>query len=408
MSNIEAAMKRGNRKKVLIMIGWHDPIVLTTVCRCAHEFNWQLDPTYIYQASFPIGWRGNGILTSAPFTSAHKEFIRQHAQEHPTVLFGWNEIGIPMPGVRHDDRATGKMAAHHFLERGFRDLAWLSNTSATHAKERKAGFLETLKEYGLRATCIELRESNTSKSISWQRRRNWIAKNLADLPKPLGLFVVDDPFAAETIDLCLENKWRVPEDIAVLGVGNSIPACDYAAVPISSIKYNHEKEIETAASLLNSLMQGHKIRETNLVIQAPGIVTRRSTSYLAVSNPALRQALEFTNQHYHEQITLNAQAKAAGISVSMLYHLFHKELRRTPAAHLLQLRMEHAKQKLLTSNAKITDVARECGFPSLRTMQRCFIRTERFNPTAWQQHHKMDSHHMFPTIVANEPSCTGN
>ena len=65
---------------------------------------------------------------------------------------------------------------------------------------------------------------------TWTARRRWLKRGLADLPKPVAVFALDDLLAADVIETSVECGFRVPDDVAVMGAGNIELACDCSRV----------------------------------------------------------------------------------------------------------------------------------------------------------------------------------
>ena len=81
------------------------------------------------------------------------------------------------------------------------------------------------------------------------------------LQPPAAVMAANDQAARDVIETCQQLGWRVPEDIAVLGVDNDELLCNYAAIGLSSIDRNLERIGFEAARLLGGLIRA-KLRET--------------------------------------------------------------------------------------------------------------------------------------------------
>jgi transcriptional regulator GlxA family with amidase domain len=77
-------------------------------------------------------------------------------------------------------------------------------------------------------------------------------------------------------------------------------------------------------------------------------------------------------------------ALEAGMSTRSLSRLFRKELHVSPAEFVQRVRIDRARHDLLDTNAPIKRVATQCGFGSLRRMDRAFTRTISATPTEFR------------------------
>ena len=73
----------------------------------------------------------------------------------------------------------------------------------------------------------------------------------------------------------------------------------------------------------------------------------------------------------------------------MLQLLFNRELRQSPAAHLLQVRIEHVKTQLRETNMKVSQIADSSGFDSERNLRRAFHRKTGMSPLDFRQRHRV-------------------
>lgn len=74
-------------------------------------------------------------------------------------------------------------------------------------------------------------------------------------------------------------------------------------------------------------------------------------------------AKQYIEENYTKDISVADIAKASGISQSLLYRLFKQEEKRTPIEVLRTIRIQNAKNLLLSDMSyKISQVAKLCGF----------------------------------------------
>jgi len=368
------------KRDVLVTLGWYDPRFLEGVGRFAREADWHLATRSLIEASTPMGWKGDGLLVNDTEVPRLRRFIRSQIRRQPTVIMGSNHRAMPVPSVEEDMAGCGRAAAEHFIERGYRHFAWFSIPRGRVEEERRKAFVGTLEEAGEPCTLLEWEKERGSRRDTWANCRRWFATKLRHLPKPLAIFALDDPLAVDVIEVCLDSKFRVPEDVAVMGVGNIEMACECSRIPVSSVDVDMTRIAYEAAALLQRLMDGGAPPREPLVVPIKGVVLRESTDTLAVTHTGLAKAVNYADVHFAENIGVDDVARAAGMSRRALHNLFQQQLRRTPARHLLRLRLDRARQMLEKTGKKISDIAEECGFQSARNLHRCFVRELRVSP----------------------------
>jgi len=292
------------------------------------------------------------LIVSYPQRSDLLSFIRRQAPLQPTVLIGANDPGIAAFQVTEDNRAAGSLAARHFLERGHFNFAWLSAYGGRVSNDRKAGFAAALDEAGFKYHAMEYKRDKST-SLNWRHRQAWLARQLRTMPKPLACYVLDDQLAAEAIEVCLVNGWRVPEDIAVMGTGNIEISCECSHVPISSIDLAEEAIAVKAAEL---------------------------------ASPQLRQAVDYIKLNLRRSFSFEQLAEEVGVSRRTLYNLFQRHLSRSPAAFVVKARLDRARQLMAASpNQTLANISAQSGLGSPRTLTRLLKRVEGINARKWKK-----------------------
>ena len=374
------------RPSVLLPYVWQDPSMLRGISRYAREANWHLvsrhravDDELLFEAD---RWAGVFVgMTVSPQLMARFQNL---ARKCPTVVLGRNCLKVSDPSVHEDDCAAGRRAADYFLQRGYRHFGWYSVFHDETAQQRREAFRSAVEDAG--RTFLQLDDVPVSADgiTPWRQRRNWIGKRLRAAPRPLAVLAVDDYRAEELLEICLDTGLRVPEEVAILGMGNTITTCEDAEVPLSSIAFDYEGLAYAAAELLGRRMNGAPPPKAPLIFPPTHIITRASTLSMVVTEPRLKAVLQFIDDHLRENIGIAELAAAASVSRGTLHNLCIEYLHQSPARLLLRRRLERASQMLKERGEDISTVAMACGFASLRTLNRCFHRELGMSPRAYR------------------------
>ncbi len=331
--------------------------------RYAREHRWHVVADMIYTAKIPVGWRGDGVLSFIGYRDDLAEFILSSGL--PTVEISMVRNEINLPRVEGDSEMIGRLAANHFLERGYRYFAWAPLIDDVLNAERYRGFANRLAKEGF--TCNLLPPADTRHGDparrDWVARRKLLIRELKRLPKPLAVFCYNDCVAADIIDACEEAKLLVPEAVAVMGVDNDAILCECIRVPLSSVCHDLEGMAYQAAALLDRLMSGKKPPKEVLRVPPTGVVTRRSTDIVAVDNLQVARALRYIGDHYANPLLgVNDIVAATDLSRRELEKAFRQELKRTPNEELVRVRMDEARRLLETSTLKAVEISAKTGF----------------------------------------------
>ena len=325
----------------------------------------------IYDATIPVGWKGDGILS---FVGHWEELARYVVSARiPVVEISSVRKDLGLPCVMEDNEEIGRLGAQHLLERNLKNFVWAPFWDDAVNEERFEGFSATLRAGGF--DCVRLLPVNTRKSPQMNRtlRRKSVLKAIRSLGYPLGVFCYNDCVAADIVDACIENGILIPVQVAVLGVDNDPVICDCVQVPLSSVRHDLEGMAYEAAALLDRLMDGHSPPKTPKRITPKGVVTRKSTEILAVENPAVAQALGFIQTNFaRANLSVDDIVAHGQLPRRSLERAFRAELGRTILHEILRVRTNHAQKLLETSNQSINDIATRSGFTSINHFYRVF------------------------------------
>lgn len=101
--------------------------------------------------------------------------------------------------------------------------------------------------------------------------------------------------------------------------------------------------------------------------------------------PMITRAKHFINEHQAESISLDQIAKTLNVSTFYFCKMFKKATGLTFTDYLARTRIERAKNLLLNPNARVSEVAYDCGFISLTHFNRIFKRIVGKSPTQYRQ-----------------------
>jgi MFS family permease len=110
--------------------------------RYVREYRWHVVADMTYTAKIPVGGRGDGILSFIGDRDDLAEFILSSGLPAVEISMVRNEINLPR--VEGDSEMIGRLAAEHFLERGFRHFAWAPFPDDGVNAERYRGFANRL------------------------------------------------------------------------------------------------------------------------------------------------------------------------------------------------------------------------------------------------------------------------
>ena len=93
---------------------------------------------------------------------------------------------------------------------------------------------------------------------------------------------------------------------------------------------------------------------------------------LRVNHPKLVASIGLMEANLESPLSQDELARRVGLSRRQLERLFRRYMRKAPARHYLELRLQRARLLLLQSTLSIIDVALACGFVSASHFSKCY------------------------------------
>lgn len=311
--------------------------------------------------SLPKGWRGDGVIARIVSPVLTRELL---ATKIPTVnVSGIRLSDTPFPCVTSDLTASGRMAAEHFLDRGFRSFAYFSLLGLHYVATHQQAFAERLTESGYGCAVYSVRPRHGAQP-DWNLDLAELGAWLATLPKPVAVLTWNASSSRDVLFACQVADLLVPEEIAILSGSDDSLLCALAHIPISGIQMPAEQIGYRAAQWLDELMHKRQPKSHTLLIPPAGITTRRSSDLLAIDDPALAKAIRFVRENASRPIQVTDVSAHSGLSRRALERRFEAALGRSPASEIRRIRIEQAKNLLETTDLPVPDVAERSGFGS--------------------------------------------
>ena len=386
------------QRNVLLVIQPAYPERIQGIARFARSHGWHL--TIVDRlARFPRGWRGDGALVTLRGNAKTNRFVRGLGRDGiPVVDLTFNHPEIKLPRVSGDHEAFGRLAREHFASLNFRHFAWFS-TGWSHVHELRYNGFATPPHTGdrppgngvcpLRWVLEEI--LNPSEIDNWRLFLKVIGKRIEKAEKPLALLTYDDADAAKVLSAALEAGLRVPEDVAIMGIGNDAVICENQAVPLSSVDHDLERNGYEGAALLAKLMSARRAPRAphpapcTKLIPPRGIVVRKSTDTLATDDPTVSAALREIARRLPTVFGVAEIADALKVPRTRLDRLFAEKFSRSVGKEIVRQRIERAKKLLAATDKPMKEIAALCGYCNAGYFTNAFRSETGLTPKAWRQ-----------------------
>ena len=359
--------------RVLLTFEAYDFRIHRGVVKYAREAGWHLTVQVVPDFRVPWGWEGDGVITGGGASSEHLDFLA--AAKVPVVDLGWSHPELKFPRMLNDNPTAGRQAAEHFVARGFRNFLFFSCRPGWYEKERFEAFSASLTATGLSAAHSDFAPSG----LTWLEHREWIRQEICKHPFPLAVLCSNDFSAAEVIDVCMQSGVRIPDQVAIMGIGNFEPVCETLAVQLSSVDINQVGHGEQAAALLARCMNGENPSLTPYRVPSLGVIVRASSDIYAVAHPNVARAVRYIHKHFASPISLPYIVEASGLSRQGLNKAFRQHLGRTPGEELRRVRLREGRRLLIETDFTLNRIAEKTGYSSANSF--CIVFKRAFGHT---------------------------
>lgn len=104
----------------------------------------------------------------------------------------------------------------------------------------------------------------------------------------------------------------------------------------------------------------------------------------AHSHAKMQEALNYINQNFHDNITLEVMAEQFHISESRFRHLFKETVRMGFKEYITYLRLTESRKLLLTTDMNICDIASHSGYTNLHQFYKVFYKYVLMSPAEYR------------------------
>ncbi len=313
-------------------------------------------------------WNVNGIIMRNSLTNSKLVGLKK-----PTILVLHDaERPKKFPAVVTDYESIAKLAIDHLQGLGLHQFAFCGFDSMIWSNERKLEFERLVTEKGFHSYIYKQPEPN--KYDDWNTELRYMAKWLRSLPTPIGILACNDDRGQHVSESCKFSGLSVPDEVAIIGVDDDTILCELCDPPLSSIAMNTEEAGYMSAQLLNSLMNGVKMRGQEIVVWATRVVKRQSTDVLAIDDDNGANAIRFIRRNAKNRIHVDDIIAQTSLSRRNLEIQFRKYLHHTIHQELYHTRIDLMRQMVAEKDLPISEITSSFTFTDIAHVSRFFKR----------------------------------
>ncbi|WP_160144124.1 XylR family transcriptional regulator [Chryseolinea soli] len=322
-------------------------------------------------------WKPEGIVT----------------REIPSLetMRSWNIPMIVSPHTRlykdcvnlwADNTGIGELAAEYFLNKGYKNLGLLGFKKFVWSLERENGFQLSA---GKRHVRVEKFLFDDHRML-WEDLPLRLLSWLKTIPKPCAIFSVTDELNVHLLDAAKVADYKVPDELAILGVDNDELLCDMALPTLSSIDQNAWRAGYEIAQGMLQWIETQKRPQQDFMIKPNVVIERHSTSALAIEDEQVRKALNYINVNApYRDIHVNDVVHATNHSRRILEKKFSLLLNSSILEEIKKVRIKRIKNFLAESDLTAQQIAYEMGFGNPDNITRYFKMATGFKPLEYRK-----------------------
>ena len=291
-----------------------------------------------------------------------------------------------IPNITADYIGTGRMAARHFIERGFKHYAFFGFRDVCWSDERLEGFKREITEAGFGDSFRAYRMQEIDSL--WYYQRDKLFKWLEETPKPVAIMACDDNQGSRLIEACRSLNIRIPAEVAVIGVDNDEMVCELNTPSLSSIKVDIEEGGWQVAELIETLVSDPDAPGKDIVLKPIKVVDRISTASYATDDVEIGKAIKFIHQNLYRKLSVEDVLAEVALSRRLLERRFKAVTGESVYQYISRLRIKLFADMLLETNDQVINIAISLGENDSKSIARRFKATYGLGPNEWREQNR--------------------
>ena len=208
------------------------------------------------------------IFVATNIAEEHVKLLKK--MKIPTVFIGQDSSSHDFSCIIHNDYGATVEMTNYLVKNGHRKIGFIGVDEIDRAVgyQRRRGYEDALKEHGIDVDRNLISIGNFEISSVDASMRKLMKE------KPTAILAVTDNLAVGAINYLLKNGYRVPEDVSVVGEGDSGIAEIYNP-GLTTIKYQYLESGEESARVLMKILKTDKSEK---IVMNYRLVERESAS----------------------------------------------------------------------------------------------------------------------------------
>ena len=270
--------------------------------------------------------------------------------------------------VRHDSARIAQLAARELLERDFASYAVIGWHHPVYwAQDKIDAFQKALALHGRRAEVFQPRPAERDDITTLQRRlQKWLLK----LPRPCGVFGVNDLVCEIALSAATALGISIPEDLAFVGADDDPLICETTIPSLTSVQPDFFQTGLTAAELLAERMEDPSRPARLRVVPPLQLVRRLSSRLFQRSDLVVKKALGRIEREAVSGLTAREVLADFPCSRRQAEIRFRAATGHSVLEEIQNVRFAHALELVRDDSIALGAIADRTGWPSSLVLAR--------------------------------------
>ncbi len=287
--------------------------------------------------------------------------------------------------VANDPDAIARFAVRELSQtkpKSYVFFGWCAPTIWSEGRSR--AFTSILAEQGEKPALLFTEPWEIGNPLPVHKR---FAQALSKLPKPVGIFAVNDYAALQATEACRLLGWECPNDYRLVSVDNEPMHCENNIPTITSIEQDFRGAGHLAADLLAECLANPDLPPKHLLFGPVRLVRRESSRSLKINDPRITRAVERIRRDAITGISASDILAEIPLSRRLAEKRFLAATGKTILQEIQDVRMEKVFE-LLATDVPIGHIAGRCGMQSDSFLKRLFKSRTGLTLREWRKQHQ--------------------
>ncbi|MBL9210624.1 MAG: substrate-binding domain-containing protein [Opitutaceae bacterium] len=318
-------------------------------------------------------------------TDAIKRIYTRYGASVPVVSAIGGTLNLPIPTLGGDSAAIAGPIAEHLITQGLRDfiyVGWKQNpASRWRAATLRAAFEARLDRCSFAKLEINREERFWGPDVGPGPAFLRLVRRTR---LPLGIIGADDQVAASCLSCVELAGFRVPQDVAVVGVDDN-PLFVNLHRPLTSVHIDYVAIGRAAVGMVRARTASNARRRLPPERRFfGGHLIVRESSQRRERDGRIRRVLDHLHTHFAQRVSLAQMAQIAGMSRSTFARTFEQNVGMPAVRYLITYRLEQAKNLLAQTEHSVSEICWQVGFHNHTYFDRVFRRLTGLSPREYR------------------------